>query len=352
MLKNRLNYKLLNILIFMVILYLVFQTSSYWGGFLGKLLGVCFPFLLAFVVAYVLDPFVKWLEGKGVRRKLAIVIVLLVVIAAIVAILWISIPLVYEQLLAFTKSIVGFLQDISTRFDVNLGDIQIKITDVLNNLIQEVGAYISTGTIDILGKSINVVTNICIVSIVSIYLLFDMEKIRSHTKHFLQKFSKRTYLFVKKLDTEMGNYFHGLFLLMIVTFFEYSIVYRIVGHPNWIIIGVLMAILTIVPYFGGIIGNIIAMITAWTVSTPLFIASVIITAVFSNIDGYIISPKIYGKTNNINPLAIILSVAIGGALFGPIGVAMSLPLYIALHCAYDFYEKDIRVKIGDMIDEK
>lgn len=350
--KNKINYRLVNVLLIAIILCIVVATSNYWAGFLLKIFNIVLPFLLAFVLAYVLDPFVKFLESKNVRKKLAISLIVIVILTVVVGVLWITLPMIYEQLLAFTRSIGQFLQDISTKFDLNLGDIQIKVTDILNNIVQEVGTYVSTGTIDILGKSVNVIGNAFIVLIVGIYFLFDMDKIREGIKKFLKYFSKRTYQFVKKLDIEIGNYFHGFFILMIVTFIEYTVLYRIIGHPNWMIMGVIMGLSVIIPYFGGIVGNCIGIITASVVSTPVLIGSVLICLIFSNVDGYIISPRIYGKTNQLNPIAIIFSIGCCGALFGFIGIVAAIPLYITIRSAYRFYQNDIKEKFEDILEEK
>jgi len=129
-------------------------------------------------------------------------------------------------------------------------------------------------------------------------------------------------------------------LLIIIQFFEYSIIFFIVGHPNWLLLGILASVTTVIPYFGGIITNIIAVITASVVSVPLFISTLVIILIFPNIDGYLISPKVYEKTNNINPVLAILSLGIFSGFLGVLGVVMSLPLYLALRCTWNHFIKD------------
>jgi len=124
--------------------------------------------------------------------------------------------------------------------------------------------------------------------------------------------------------------------------------FRIINHPNWLLLGLLASVTTVIPYFGGYITNIIAVVTALTVSTPLFIATLIICLVFPNIDGYLISPRIYGKTNNINPVMVIFAVALGGSLFGILGIVIALPVYILLKATYEYYEKDIKKTISNV----
>lgn len=346
MFQNRLNYKLLNLLLLMLVAYLGVSTVGVWSGILFRILGILFPFLLAFAIAYALHPFVKFLERKGVRKGLAVTIVVVAILLLAVGLLSVTLPLVYDQLVLFSKMIVEVLQDISSKFDVNLGEFQTTVSDALNNAIKSLGKVVSDGTVDILGKSINIITQSIIIFIVSVYFLADMDKIRATIRSFLKSFKGRAFAYVKSLDHEIGNYLHGLALFMLIQLVEYCLVFRIVGHPNWLLLGILASITTVIPYFGGLITNIIAVITASVVSTPVFIGTLVICLIFPQIDGYIISPKIYGKTNNINPLWTIFAVTIGGSIGGLIGIIIALPIFILINCTYHFFKKDIKSGIG------
>lgn len=348
---KKINYKLVNLLLIMIIAYIIISTSGYWGGIILKIFNILVPFILAFVFAYILHPFVKKLEAKGVRKNLALVLVIIIVLGLIVGLMWITVPVVYEQLIAFSKTITTVIGDVSGRFDLDLGEFEATVVNTLNQLIKDLSSYISTGTIDILGKSVNFLTNSIIVFIVGIYLLADMDKIRKFIKKNLRK-QKRGYQYVKTIDHEIGNYLHGLSIFMLVQLLEYSLLFKLVGHPNWLLLGVLACVTTVIPYFGGIFTNIIAVITASVISTKLFIATLIITLIFPNIDGYVISPHIYGKTNNINPLLVIFTAGVCSSLFGFIGIVIGLPLYIVIRATWRFFHSDIKEKIIDLTEDK
>lgn len=349
--SNKLNYKLVNILLLMAILYIILSTSNYWGVIIIKIFQIIFPFLLAFVFAYILHPFVKKLEEKGVRRGLALVLVVLIVFILLVGLMWITLPAIYDQLISFSKSITEVIGDISGRFDLNLGEFEATIVETLNQIIKDLGSYISTGTIDILGKSVNFLTNAIIVLVVGIYLLIDMDKIRDFVKRNL-KSHKKEYQYVKAIDHEMGNYLHGLAIFMLVQLVEYSVLFKLAGHPSWLLLGVLACATTVIPYFGGIFTNIIAVLTASVVSTKLFVITLIITLIFPNIDGYVISPNIYGKTNNINPLFVIFIAGVCSSIFGFLGIVIGLPLYLIIRTTWKFFNGDIKEKIEDFKEEK
>lgn len=349
--KNNLNYKLLNILLIMIMIYLAYLTSNWWWGTTAKLLSILAPFIIAFAVAYCLHPLVKWLEKKGVRKHLAVALVVITILAFIVTILSFTLPLIYEQLLLFTKMILTFIGNVSDKFDLNLGGFEIAITDSLNTIVKDLGKYISNGTIDILNKSISFLTNLVIVIIASIYFLLDMDKIRQGIKEFFSGFKKKTYRLVTKLDQEITNYFKGLGLFMLIELIEYSLLFLIIGHPNWLLLGVLAAVTTIIPYIGGFITNVVAIVIASVISTKLMVLTFLICIIVPNIDGYFVSPKIYGKTNQINPLLNIMAVFVGGALGGMTGIILALPLLIILSTIVRTYKSDIKKGI-ETVKEK
>ena len=349
--KNKIDYRLLNTLLIMGIIYIAIVTSGYWMGIITKIFKIVLPFFFAFVLAYILHPFVQKLENKGIRRGLALTAVILIFFAIMVALLWLTLPAIYDQLIYFSKNITKAISDLSKKLDLDLGQYQNTINDTLNDLTKNLGSYISSGTVDILGKSVNFLTDMIIVLMVGVYFLIDMDKIRKFIKKYLRP-HKKMYSYVKALDEQMGNYLHGLSIFMLVQLIEYSFLFWIIGHPSWLLLGVLACVTTIIPYFGGLFTNIIAVITASVISPKLFICTLIITLIFPNVDGYVISPHIYGKTNDINPILVIFVAAICSSLFGILGIAMGLPLYLILRTTWRFFNEDIKGYIEDKREEK
>lgn len=352
MFKDKLNYKLVNILLLLIICYIGISTIDWWSGIINKFISILFPFIVAFAIAYALHPLVRKLESKGIRKNLAIALVVTLISSLIIGIFVITIPLVYGQLITLSKLIGEVITDFSLRFSLDLGGFENTIINVLNDTIASVGKYVSAGTLQLVGKSVNFITKFIIIYIVSIYFLSSMENIRKNIKFLLKKRRDRSFSFIKAIDGDLGQYLQGLLIFMIIQLFEYCFLFWIVGHPNWLLLGILASVTTIVPYFGGLVTNIVAVILASVVSTPVFFATLSICIVAPNIDGYIISPKVYGKTNNISALWTIFSVFVGGALFGIVGIIVSLPLYIIINRAYHFFKEDIIDKIDDIKEQK
>lgn len=348
MFKDKLNFKLLNFLILLVIVYIAINTNSWWGSIFGKIITIILPFAISFAIAYALYPLVRKLQNKGVRKSLAVTLVVVLGSFFIFGLVAITVPLVYDQLITLSRLIAEVMSDLSNKFALDLGGFEDAVMGILNDIISGIGKYLSSGTISFVGKSVDFITKFIIVYIVSIYFLAGMDEIRANVKRMLKSKSNKSFSYVKALDKDLGQYLQGLVIFMVIQLFEYCFLFWVVGHPNWLLLGILASVTTVVPYFGGLITNIIAVILASVVSTPVFIATLVICIICPNLDSYVISPRVYGKTNNISPLWTIFAVFVGGVLLGFIGILIALPAYIIIRRTYHFYKEDIKDKIDDI----
>lgn len=352
MLKDKLDYKLLNCAIIMVIIYLLYKTGNLWLGIIGKIWNLSFPFLLAFVIAYALYPIVSYLKTKGVPKVLSIILIVIVLFTVLTIFGVIVVPLLFNQLSSLFSSIMYFINEISFDSAINISGFEQTLSNSFNSIIEELGKFVSNGTIKIIGGSLSYLSTLLISFAAAMYFLADMENIRKKFKKFLNKRNKRLCRYVILLDKEMRSYLTGFVKIMIISLFEYSIAYTIIGHPNAILLGCLAMVAQLIPYFGGICNNIVAAVTAFVISPALFIKTIIVFVVLSSIDGYVINPLVYGKTNKVHPLIVIMSVFVGGALFGVLGIVISLPTAIILIATYKFFEDDLKEKIEDFKEDR
>lgn len=352
MLKNKLDYKLINCAVIALIIYLVYQTGNLWIGILGKTMKIILPFFLAFGCAYALHPFVKYLMNHKIPKALSVFIVLLSVIAIFVFMVVLAGPLLFNQLGSLFNGIIAFLKQLSLNFDVNIGGLQKSLTESFNQIILSLGKYVSDGAFNIIGVSLGYLSTAVIACSAAVYFLIDMDRIRSGIRKFLQRKSKKALRYVALLDHEMKKYLVGFLKVMIISLFEYGIAYLIIGHPNAILLGFLAMLSNLIPYFGGMLTNVVAAITAFVISPALFVKTIIAFAVCSSLDGYVINPIIYGKATEIHPIIVILSVFAGGILFGFMGIFISLPMAIFVITTYKYFKDDVWGKLEDIKGNK
>lgn len=286
----KINNKLVNVAIFLFIINLIYQTSGLWSIIIEKSLKIIFPFLIAFTISYALYPYSLKLQKFKIPKAISNIIVLLfLLILFLFLIIYLSISINQFRYLIFKNK----------------------------KLI-----------IPIIKTSFNYITDTIIIISLTIYFLFDMDNIK---KIFINN------KYFQKINKAMKNYLFGFTKIIFITLIEYTLAFLIIGHPNAIIIGILASISNLIPYLGGIIINIIAIILAFRISKKLLIRTIILFLILSIIDGYIINPYIYSKTNKIHPIIIILSVFSGGVLFGIIGIVISLPLTIIIIETIKYY---------------
>ena len=348
MIKNKLDYKLVNTMLIVLIIYLMYQAGGLWQILFNKALSVLIPFFLSFIIAYALYPYTVKLKEKGVPKSLSLFIVLIIFFGLFALMFLFAIPLLLKQLTGLFSSLIAFVREISIKFDLDFGPLQDMLNSTLNDIIKNSGKIISSGAITFIGTSISYISTTIIIIFLSIYLLVDMEKIRNTLKNFFKKGKSKTYGYVKELDNAMKGYLTGFTRIMIITLFEYMFAFLIIGHPQAILLGFLAAIGNLIPYFGGIITNVISMITALSFSPALFIRALILFIVLSLVDSYIINPFVYGKTTKVPGVVIIISVFAGGILFGIMGIIISLPVAVAIITTINYYKDDISDKIEEI----
>lgn len=350
MFKDKINYKLVNLVLLSVIILILYKTGPLWIGIIAKTWSIIFPFLLAFIAAYAFYPFLQFMINKKIPKGIAVFIIVAIVLGIVALLIALIFPLLFGQLSSLFNGILAFVKELTTSYDLNLGPLQETLTNSFNDIITSLSKYVSDGAVSAINSSLSVLSIAVIAFASAIYLLVDMDKIRMEIKLFLKRRSKKTFNYVKTLDIEMRNYLSGFVKIIGITLIEYTLAFLIIGHPNALLLGFLAAIATLIPYFGGIITNIIAAITAFVISPGLFIRTIICFFILSALDGYVINPFVYGKTNEVHPLVVIFSVFAGGALFGILGIVVSLPLAIIVIATWKYYKQDIDEKLDDIKD--
>ena len=346
MLKDRLDYKLVNLALIALISYIVYKTGDLWLLIFAKTSQIITPFLFAFAIAYAIHPFLQKLIDRDVPKWLGVLVIIMAIFFIISFVIYLIATVMFNQLSSLFSGIISFIGTFDSRsIDLNVAGLETTLSETFRSILANLGSYVSDGAINIVNASLGVISKVFIIFAAFIYFLIDMDKIREEIKFFFKKRSKKVFEYVRLLDLEMKKYLSGLIQIIMITFVEYTLVYTLIGHPNAILLGFLAALGNLIPYFGGIAVNIIAAITAATVSPALLIRTVIAFVVLSSVDSYVINPTVYGKTNSIHPLITIVALFAGGIIFGIMGVFISFPLAIVVVTTYKYFKEDIKENI-------
>jgi predicted PurR-regulated permease PerM len=323
------NKKLINITLIALIIYLIYQTSSLWINILCIIKKIVMPIFSAFVIAYIMYTIYLYISKK-LNNKISIYITLFIFLGIILLSIFIIIPLLSKQIILLYEEFIKIYSKSKLK--------NFNLNNYLMPIISNIDTYIVNG-FNLAKMSLNIITDTFIVLVISIYFFLDMDKIKYFIKKNLKKNHKMWYLYLKKVDEEMKKYLVGFLKIMIISLFEYGIAYKIINHPNYLLLAYLASILNIIPFFGGILNNVIAALTAILISKDLFIKTIIMFIILSLIDGYIINPLVYKQSNRLHPLITILAVFIFNIIFKYIGLLLALPFTIIIITTYKFLKK-------------
>jgi predicted PurR-regulated permease PerM len=201
-----------------------------WLGIFNKIISILLPFIIAFTIAYVLHPLLKKLENKGVPKVASLVIICLLLIVFIGLILWLLVPnllpMIFEQTTSLFSSLIKFIQDMSSKYDVNLIGLKDGISDIATRITSGLGKTVSDGFINIINQSLSIISKTIIILIVAVYFLFDMDNIRDGLEHFLEhRKNKKTLRYVRTLDKAIHQYVNAFALYALVIFVQYTTIF-------------------------------------------------------------------------------------------------------------------------------
>lgn len=330
MIKKTIDFKLINIALIVIIGYFIYQVRNLWFFIIAKIISIISPILISFVIAYFLYPLLKRIE-KYLNKKISIFLLILIVFIIFILIFNKVLPILLNQIINIFGDLIYFAKELSIKTNFDIID---KVLNIFNYFIENIASF----SVKIYRISINLITNIIIIFFLSIYFLYDMDKIRIKIKNYLIKKNK-LYDYIYLLDKEFNNYIKGLIFIMIISFFEYTIVYFLIGHPDFLLLGLISSLSNLIPSVGAFIVLFIAFITSFLISKKLGIIVLIVSLILSIIDSYFINPFVYKKSNQINPILLIISISICSSLFGFIGVLISIPLSILVITTYKFIKK-------------
>lgn len=299
------------------IFFLVYQTGTFWLSLFNKCLAFLVPITLGFTLAYALNPMLRKLN-KYLPNFISLILIVVMILGFITFISVKVFPLILNQIISLINNLSVLA--INRGWSNHILDIFDKIS---NNLWQ----YVTSG----ITFSFSLISNLVVVLTTGIYFLKDMDKIRSW---FLNKVNNKELWY--QMDYQITNYFKGLIAIMVITFFEYSLFYLIIDHPEAILLGIIAAIANLIPQFGSLAVHILAILTSLSISSNLLVKTVIVVLLCSIVDGYIINPLVYGKSNQLHPLITIITILIGSSLFGFMGMVVALPLTIILISIYNY----------------
>ena len=317
--KDSTNYMLINCTIFIFMFYLLLKI-----GILNKVLDFILIIFLSFTLSYIIYPIYKKLNKK-INKLLSVFIIYGTLISIIILFIYMIIPntnFILKLNDLFTNILV-FINKLNQKYNLN-----INLEEYLNNIIN----YFINNSVFLIKNVFNFFSKIVFIVILSICILINMELL----KDLINKLKNKVLIY--NINDALKNYLVANIKILAIHFVEYTFVFLLIGHPNYILLGILNSVNTFIPFVGSIITNVVAITTASVISKNLLIKTAIVSIVLPNIDAYLVSPKIYNSANKISKTLTIAAILIGGYLFDFYGIIFAIPITIIVIEVLKYYK--------------
>ncbi|MCH7992378.1 MAG: AI-2E family transporter [Gemmatimonadetes bacterium] len=310
------------------------------------------PFVLALVLAYMLDPLVDWLAARGISRSLAVLVLMVPAVGLLAGVFLILVPAAFKQmgeLLPDTALLFERLalwielgQERLIAVDVPLIDgaeivAQLRAVDsaAVVEFLQErqaaLTAYVWGGVLGLgrgIGSVFTILGYVVLTPVLTFYLLRDWDEITARIVKLVPERRRDPFVsFFGECDDLVSSYLRGQVMVAISIGLITGIGLGLARFPYAAFLGLMVGFFSLIPYLGLVISLVPAILIALvngSVGVSL-LKVVVVYGLAQVLDGTVITPRIVGGSVGIHPVWIVLALSLGGFFFGFVGLLVGVP---------------------------
>jgi len=334
--KNRMFVWLIYLILGLIAVALLMQIKPLIVNVYYFLRAVLAPFLIAMIISYVLNPIVTMLHERKVPRTIAVLLIYAAFCTVITVLLVNMIPMIINQVQELNEHV----PEITMRAQ-NLVDDVNNSTLLPDSLRGGIDKWLVSmekrlsaallGVLNNIGSMLNAVFIGFIIPFLAFYILKDFEVFERTVITYVPKaHRKNTVRLLKDIDTALGSYIRGQFIVCVIVGALAYGGYLLIGMPYALLLAGIVAITNIIPYLGPFFGAAPALLVASTVSLKMVMLVAVVNTICQILEGNVISPQVVGRTLHMHPLTIIFALLVGGEIAGVIGMIIAVPIFAAV----------------------
>ncbi len=289
-------------------------------------------FVSAFL-AVALHPAVGAFQRRGIhRRGAAAAVVYVLMLAVIGGVGALLIPTLVNQVNDLVDAAPGYVQDL-THGRGPLGFLETKyhVVERVQDAVKGNGsgrlAGGATAALDVTRSVITFVAGVVTIAFMTFFMLLEGEAWKDRFIALLPaKAQPRAQHMASEIARTIGGYVSGNLFISVIAGFSVTIVLLVVGVPFALALGLLVAILDLIPLAGATLGAIIVTLVALTHSLTAALVVLGFFIVYQQLENHLLQPIVYGRTVQLSPLAILVSVLVGAEVAGVIGALGAIPV--------------------------
>ena len=302
------------------IIFTVVFLGSIW--FLYFIRDIVLQLFIALLLVSILTPFVTKLSKFKIPRIISILFSYILIFSFLGFTVGSILPPLIEQTTNLANNLPSYLQ--------NLGLQKYANEEVLKQTVSQLGSIpgqIIKAGFSLFGNILSIIT----VAIFAFYLLIVRDRFETSIEFLFGKDkTKGITNLVNILETKLGGWARGQFILMLLIGILSYLGFIILGIPYALPLAMLAGIFEIVPYIGPIIAAVPAIILGFSISPFLGFAAIGLAILIQQLENYVLVPKIMEKSTGVSPIITLISLAVGFRLAGIVGMIISIPIVIII----------------------
>ncbi|MBQ3416952.1 MAG: AI-2E family transporter [Ruminococcus sp.] len=345
------------ILCALVVCYFVFVNIGLIVNFLSVVAKVLSPIIIGLIMAYIIDPVAKFFENKVFgkmkkekpRRLISTVIALVLVLSLLAVFIGMLIPSLISSIsmlidnadtyYASVESLVEKINSLGFGLHIDLSAIETSVKNWLGNLVNNLTENIMS-ILDTTKDIGALVVNIVIGLILAVYILFSKQYMLSGLKRlrkaiYTPKKYESSTRFWKRCHDIFTQYIGCNVIDAMIIGVANAIFMLILGMPYVPLVSFVVGIANLIPTFGPIIGGAVGALVLVLVKPSYALWFLIFTVGLQILDAYLIKPKLFSSSFGIAAVWTLISITIGGNLFGIVGVLLAIPVAAIISFIYD-----------------
>jgi predicted PurR-regulated permease PerM len=326
-------YRLGFLLLLFIVIYIFLKLEPIWLPIVRIVFTVLLPFFIAAFISYLLHPVVEILHEKGMNRGLAIAIIYLLFFGGIGFGMYKGAPVIITQIRELSESapkVAEQYRQLVASFEQRTSDwpfgVHERLEDGITMMEKRIEQLMKIVMASLM-KVFDFILLLALIPFIAFYIVKDFNSIKKMVWYLTPKrWRQQGIAFLKDIDASLGGYIRGQILVCAVIGSISALLFWIAGIDYPLILGLIIGITNVIPYFGPIIGAVPAVIIASSISVKMVFITLAIVFALQFLEGNVLSPLIVGKSLHMHPLFIILALLTGGEIGGIVGLILAVPI--------------------------
>jgi predicted PurR-regulated permease PerM len=289
--------------------------------------------LVSLFLALALNPAVDALQRRGVRRRsLAVVVVYLVVVLIIAGLGALIIPTLIQQVNDLVKAAPGYVRDLTAgRGPLGFLETKYHVVERVTEAVEGNGSGRLAGgasaALDVARSVVTFVVAVVTITFMTFFMLLEGPSWIERLLGLMSEPARQRWEAVgRDIYRTVGGYVTGNLLISLIAGVTTTVVLLALGVPFALALGLLVAILDLIPLAGATLAAIIVTLVAFTESPTAAIVVLAFFIVYQQLENHLLQPLVYGRTVQLSPLAILIAVLVGAEVAGVIGALGAIPI--------------------------